>query len=102
MYLWVKLTRNFKASIITRMDDLRQRVTQIESQIPNIRNRQARRELTMMLKSAHAAMRNLDQELVECRRLQRPTSKYQDLVIEADKVLKFVEQHLTFAALLNG
>jgi hypothetical protein len=84
------------------MDDLRQRVTQIESQIPNIKNRQARRELTMMLKSAHAAITKVDQELVECRRLQRSTVRYQDLIAEADRVLRFVEQHLTFAALMNG
>lgn len=84
------------------MDDLRLRLTQIEQQIPNIKNRQARRELSMMLKSAHAALTKVDQELVECRRLQRPTVKYQELLINADQVLRFVEQHLTFAALLNG
>lgn len=84
------------------MDDLRLRLTQIETQIPNIKNRQARRELTMMLKSAHAALTKVDQELVECRRLQRQTARYQELVTNADQVLKFVEQHLVFAALLNG
>jgi hypothetical protein len=84
------------------MDDLHLRLTQIESQITRIKNRQARRELTMMLRSANAAITRVDQELVECRRLQRPTSKYQDLITEANQVLKFVEQHLTFAALLNG
>lgn len=84
------------------MDDLRRRFEQLEKQIPNIKNRQARRELTMMLKSASVAVTRVDQELVECRRLQRSTVKYQDLVTEADKVLNFVEQHLTFAALLNG
>ena len=84
------------------MDELRQRLDQIETQIPNIKNRQARRELTMMLKSANVAVTRVDQELVECRRLQRQTVKYKDFVEEADKVLKFVEQHLVFAALLNG
>lgn len=84
------------------MDDLRLRLTQIEQQIPNIKNRQARRELTMMLKSAHAALTRVDQELVECRRLHKQTNKYQELIAEADKVLNFIEQHLTFAALLNG
>ena len=84
------------------MDDLRQRLNQIESQIPRIKNRQARRELTMMLKSANAALTKVDQELVECRRLHKQTNKYQELLAEADKVLNFIEQHLTFAALLNG
>lgn len=84
------------------MDDLRLRLTQIETRIPNIKNRQARRELNMMLKSAHAALTKVDQELVECRRLQKQTIRYQDLITEADKVLRFVEQHLVFAALLNG
>ena len=84
------------------MDDLRQRLQQLEQQIPNIKNKQARRELTMMLKSANAALTKVDQELVECRRLQRKTVKYADLITEADKVLRFIEQHLTFAALING
>lgn len=84
------------------MNELQTRLSQITLQIPQVKNRQARRELTMMLRSANAAMRNIDQELVECRRLQRQTAKYQDLVTEADKVLKFVEQHLVFAVLLNG
>lgn len=84
------------------MDDLRARLSQITLQISQVKNRQARRDLTMMLRSANAAMRNIDQELVECRRRQRATAKYQDLVTEADQVLKFVEQHLVFAVLLNG
>lgn len=84
------------------MDELRQRLQQLNVQIPSIKNRQARRELTMMLKSASAALTRVDQELVECRRLHKQTNKYQELVAEADKVLNFIEQHLTFAALLNG
>ncbi len=84
------------------MDELQTRLSKITIQIPQVKNRQARRELTMMLRSANAAMRNIDKELVECRRLHRLTSKYQDLVQEADKVLNFVEQHLVFAVLLNG
>jgi hypothetical protein len=84
------------------MKELQNRLNQLELQIPRVKNRQARRELTMMMRSAHAALTKVDQELVECRRLQRQTVKYQDLVANADQVLKFVEQHLTFAALLNG
>ena len=84
------------------MDDLHQRMSQIESKIPLIKNKQARRELTMMLKSGNAALTKLDRELVECRRLHKQTVKYQELLEEADKVLKFIEQHLVFAALLNG
>ena len=84
------------------MEDLQTRLSQLTLQIPQVKNRQARRELTIMLRSANAAITKVDQELVECRRLQRQTIKYQDLVSEADKVLKFVEQHLTFAVLLNG
>ena len=84
------------------MDQLQTRLRQIEQQIPQVKNRQARRELTMMLKSASAAITKVDQELVECRRLQKQTVKYQDRVNEADRVLKFVEQHLVFAVLLTG
>jgi guanyl-specific ribonuclease Sa len=84
------------------MDGLQIRLSQIKQQIAQVKNRQARQDLTMMLRSANAAMTKIDQELVECRRLQRQTIKYQDLLKEADQALKFVEQHLVFAVLLNG
>ena len=84
------------------MHELQTRLNQLKQQIPQVKNRQARRELTMMLQSATAAITKADQESVECRRLQKQTIKYQELISEADQVLKFVEQHLIFAVLLNG
>ena len=84
------------------MHELQTRLNQLKQQIPQVKNRQARRELTMMLQSANATITKADQESVECRRLQKQTIKYQELISEADQVLKFVEQHLVFAVLLNG
>jgi guanyl-specific ribonuclease Sa len=84
------------------MDELQIRFSQIELQISQVKNRQAQRDLTMMLRSANTAITRVDQELVECRRLQKQTIKYQDLIREADQRLKFVEQHLVLAVLLNG
>jgi guanyl-specific ribonuclease Sa len=84
------------------MHELQTRLDQLKQQIPQVKNRQARRELTMMLQSANSAITKVDQESVECRRLQKQTIKYQELINEADRVLKFVEQHLVFAVLLNG
>jgi len=41
-------------------------------------------------------------ESVECRRLHRETARYKELVKNATDLIVNLEQHLTFAALLNG
>lgn len=45
--------------------------------------------------------RDLDRELVECRRNKRITSKYQILLEEFEQLLDFAEQQVTFAGLIN-
>lgn len=44
--------------------------------------------------------RDLDRELVECRRNKRITSRYQLLQDEFEQMLDFAEQQLTFAGLI--
>ena len=102
MYLWVKLTWNPKAVIITSMDELLDRLDQIERKIPQIRNKVARRDLMKMLKNIDMAINAVSRESVECRRLHRETLHYQELVRQARAQITNLEQHLTFAALLNG
>ena len=102
MYLWAKLTDNSKACIIKRMDELLNRIDQIERAIPTIKNKMARRDLLKMLRNIDVAINAVSRESVECRRLHRETLHYQELVRNAEKLIANLEQHLTFAALLNG
>ena len=84
------------------MDELLDRLGQIERKIPQIRNKVARRDLMKMLKNIDVAINAVSRESVECRRLHRETLHYQELVRQAAAQITNLEQHLTFAALLNG
>jgi hypothetical protein len=84
------------------MDELLERLDQIERAIPTIKNKVARRDLLKMLKNIDTAINAISRESVECRRLHRETLHYQDLIKKADNLITNLEQHLTFAALLNG
>lgn len=84
------------------MDELLDRLDQIERGIPKIRNKVARRDLMKMLKNIDVAINAVSRESVECRRLHRETLHYQELVRQAASQIINLEQHLTFAALLNG
>ena len=84
------------------MDDLLERLDQIERKIPQIRNKVARRDLMKMLKNIDVAVNAVSRESVECRRLHRETLYYQELVQQVNTLIANLEQHLTFAALLNG
>jgi hypothetical protein len=84
------------------MDELYQRLDRVERQIPQIANKVARRDLLKMVRTIDATMLAADQASVECRRLRRETLRYQELVQQAQELVTNLEQHLTFAALLNG
>jgi len=84
------------------MDELMDRLDKIERAIPQIRNKVARRDLMKMLRNIDAAVNAVSRERVECRRLHKETGYYKDLVKKAEDLIKNLEQHLTFAALLNG
>lgn len=84
------------------MDELLDRLGQIERQIPQIRNKVARRDLMKMLKNIDMAINAVSRESVECRRLHRETLHHRELVQQARSLITNLEQHLTFAALLNG
>ena len=102
MYLWVELTDHSKARIITNMDELLARLDKIERAIPTIKNKVARKDLMKMLHNIDTAVNNVSKESVECRRLHRETGHYKELVKKANDLMTNLEQHLTFAALLNG
>jgi hypothetical protein len=84
------------------MDELLHRLDRVERAIPTIKNKVARRDLMKMLKNIDSAINAVSRESVECRRLHRETGHYKELVKKADQLITSLEQHLTFAALLNG
>jgi hypothetical protein len=84
------------------MEELYQRLDRAERQIATIKNKVARKDLLKMVRTIDSAMVAADMESVECRRVHRETHKYKELVKQADQLIVNLEQHLTFAALLNG
>ena len=84
------------------MDELYQRLDLAERQITQIPNKIARRDLLKMIRTIDATMVAADMESVECRRLHKETARYRELVKNASDLITNLEQHLTFAALLNG
>lgn len=84
------------------MDNLLDRLTQIEHQLSQVKNKIARKDLLKMVQTVDRAIVAIDQEKVECRRLHRETLHYQDLVKQAENLMANLEQHLTFAMLLSG
>jgi hypothetical protein len=84
------------------MDELLERVEQAERQIATVRSKVARRDLIKMLKPIDVILNRLSQESVECRRLHRPTARYQTLEQEAQDLISHLEKYLIFACLLGG
>lgn len=84
------------------MDNLLQRVEQAQRQIASIQNRQARQDLIKMFKTLDLTLTNLNKESVECRRLHKPTARYQLLEQEVQDQLDNLEKFLVFACLLGG
>jgi hypothetical protein len=83
------------------MDKLFQRLDQAEKQIAAVKNKIARRDLLKMVKTIDVAIVAADMESVECRRMHKETSRYQELVKKVDSLLTNLEQHITFANLLG-
>jgi hypothetical protein len=84
------------------MDQLFERLNQLEKQIAQVKNKQARRDLIKMVTTIDIAITSADMESVECRRLHKNTPKYNDLVKTANDLLTNLEQHITFAHLLGS
>jgi hypothetical protein len=82
------------------MDELYQRATDCAEQIKDINDRQARRDLLRMLKAVDSLLNQLDSESVECRRLNKSTSRYETLKKQAEEQVLNLEKHLTLARLI--
>jgi predicted nucleic acid-binding Zn-ribbon protein len=83
------------------MDELFQRLDRAERAIANVKKKVVRRDLLKMVQVVDRAIVAADQESVECRRLRKETSRYQELVQKVDDLLTNLEQHITFANLLG-
>ena len=81
--------------------DYDKRIDTAYTQISAVKNKLARRDLLMMLRSTEAAYTKLDKESVECRRLKKETARYQELLKNFEELLAHLEKHITFASLLN-
>lgn len=82
------------------MDELYQRATNCAEQIKIIKNRQARRDLLRMLGTVDSALNQLDRDSVECRRVNKITTKYQSQLKQTEELLVNLEKHLTLARLM--
>lgn len=60
-----------------------------------------RKDLQHMWRNARRIWEQMDQEMVYCRRQNKPTSKYQDFEQQLMDALDIIEQYLTFATLLT-
>ena len=84
------------------MDELFQRLDQAERAIATVKNKIARKDLLKMVKTIDVAIVAADMESVECRRMHKETPRYRELVQEVNALLTNLEQHITFASLLNA
>jgi hypothetical protein len=82
------------------MDNLSQRIDQAYHQIAAVKSKLAQRDLMVMLRATETAYTRLDQESVQCRRLGKPTSKYEELLQNCQELVDNLERHITFASLL--
>ena len=83
------------------MDELFQRLDRAERAIANVKKKAVRQDLLKMVRVVDRAIVAADQESVECRRLRKETSRYQELVQKVDDLLTNLEQHITFANLIG-
>jgi hypothetical protein len=58
-----------------------------------------RKDLQHMWRNARRVWELMDQEMVYCRRQNKPTSKYQDLEQQLIEALDTIEKYITFGLL---
>ena len=83
------------------MDELYNRLDCAVVQVNAVKSKVAKRDLIKMIRSVDNALTAVDQESVECRRMHKETSRYQDLLQQATQLIDNLEKHITFAALIG-
>jgi hypothetical protein len=92
---------NSKAGIIKVMNELYDRLDRAVEQVNAVKSKVAKRDLIKMIRAVDMAMTAVDQESVECRRMHKETSRYQELLQQATERIDNLEKHITFAALIG-
>jgi hypothetical protein len=82
-------------------NELKQRLDAIFFQIIELRP-DMREDMRRLWRPARARWDEMDKELVECRRLNKPTIRYKEIKQDLETRLEIMEQYITFATLLGG
>lgn len=83
------------------MDNLYTRLDLAVPRITAIKSKLAQRDLIKMVRAIDKKLTEIDQELVECRRRQKNTLKFNELHEQATALLDNLEKHITFASLIS-
>lgn len=70
-------------------------------QIIGLPTGEQRQDLHHMWRHAKNVWNLMDQEMIHCRRVKKPTVKYQELEQQLIEFMETIEQYLTFATLLT-
>lgn len=79
-----------------------ERIELLHQKVKNLRDNQSRLDMYVLLKNVTQHYVKVSQEMVECRRRQRPTVRYTELVAQGNAMLDECEKLLSFALLLHG
>jgi hypothetical protein len=81
------------------MDQYLQRIDQLTSQSRQFKSYEAREDMARMINPVRVIANELSQELVECRRLRRMTSRAETLEAKLQDSLDNAEKMLMYARL---
>jgi hypothetical protein len=81
------------------MDQYLQRIDQLTSQSRQFKSYEAREDMARMINPVRVIAQELSQELVECRRLRRMTSRAETLEAKLQDSLDNAEKMLMYARL---
>jgi hypothetical protein len=81
------------------MDQYLLRIDQLTTQSRQFKSYEAREDMTRMINPVRAIANELSQELVECRRLRRMTSRAESLEAKLQDSLDNAEKMLMYARL---
>ena len=84
------------------MEQLAHRLSDAKVRIGNLKNKTARRDLTKMHNTVLAIFEEISRESVECRRMHKKTTRYENLILNATDQLDHLEKYLVFACLMAG
>lgn len=81
--------------------DIQQRIADFGSALNDFKDIKIWKDLLKMWRNLKSIEEEISKELVECRRLKRPTAKFTTLVQKLEQQLEESEQNLTLAKLLD-